>query len=62
MQINLSEETIKTVWKALTIRKNDLEGILIKVEGRSALKEKVEYLKIMLSEVEEALQVFEEII
>ena len=62
MQINLSEETIRTVWKALTFRKNHLEGMLIKVECGSASKENEEYFKIMLSEVEEALQVFDEII
>ena len=62
MQINLSEETIRTVWKALTIRKNHLEGMLINVEFGSASKEKEEDFKIMLSEVEEALKVFEEII
>ena len=62
MQINLSEETIKTVWKALTTRKNYLEGMLIKIECGRALKEKEEYFKIMLAEVEEALQVFDEII
>ena len=62
MQINLSEETIKTVWKALTTRKNYLEGMLIRVECGTALKEKEEDFKIMLAEVEEALQVFDEII
>lgn len=62
MQINLTEETIKTVWKALTIRKNYLKSMLIKVEFGTALKEKEEDFKIMLIEVEEALQVFEELI
>lgn len=62
MQINLSEETIKTVWKVLTLRKNYLEGMLIKVECGRALKEKEEDFKIMLAEVDEALQVFEELI
>ena len=62
MQINLSEETIRTVWKALTFRKNHLEGMLIKFECGSASNEKEEDFKIMLSEVEEALQVFDEII
>ena len=62
MQINLSEETIKTVWKSLTFRKNYLEGMLLKVECGKASKEREEDFKIMLAEVEEALQVFEEMI
>ena len=61
MQINLSEETIKTVCKALRIEKNHLEGLLIKVECGKAAKGKEEEFKSKLAEVEEALQVFEEL-
>ena len=42
MQINLSEETIKTVCSALITRKNTLEGLLIKIECGKAAKEKKE--------------------
>ena len=62
MQINLSEETIKTVWKSLTFRKNYLEDMLFKVECGKVSNEMEEDIKIMLSEVEEALQVFDEMI
>lgn len=58
----MRSEYTKTVWKALTIRKNYLKSMLIKVEFGTALKEKEEDFKIMLIEVEEALQVFEELI
>ena len=62
MQINLSEETIKTVWKSLTFRKKYLEDMLFKVECGKVSKEREEDIKIMLEEVEEALQVFDEMI
>ena len=61
MQINLSEETIKTVCKALRIEKNHLEGLLIKVECGRVAKEKKEEFKNKLVEVEDALQIFEEL-
>lgn len=61
MQINLSEETIKTVCKALRINKNHLEGLLIKVECGKAAKEKKEEFESKLAEVEDALQIFEEL-
>ena len=59
MQINLSEEIIKTVWKSLTFRKIHIESIL---ECGRVSKEKEAVFKIMIAEVEEALQVFDEII
>ena len=61
MQINLSEETIKTVCRALRSKKNTLEGMLRRVEVGTASKEKEKEFKSELAEVEDALQVFEEL-
>lgn len=61
MQINLSEETIKTVCGALRSKKNGLEGMLRRIEVGTASKEKEEEFKNELAEVEDALQVFEEL-
>lgn len=61
MQINLSEETIKTVCRALRNDKNNLQGMLRRIEVRTASKEKEEEFKRKLAEVEDALQVFEEL-
>ncbi len=62
MQINLSYETIKTVWKTLKFRKDDLESILIKFECGSPSTEIEKDFKIMLAELDEALRVFDEVI
>ena len=61
MQINLSEETIKTVYRALKTEKNGLQGMLRRVEAGTAAKGKEEEFKNQLAEVEDALQVFEEL-
>lgn len=61
MQINLSEETIKTVYKALKSEKNTLQGMLRRIEAGTAAKEKKEIFEQQLEEVEDALQVFEEL-
>ena len=62
MQINLSEETIKTVCRALRSEKSGLQGMLRRVDVGTAAKEKEEEFKSKLAEVEEALQVFEELL
>ncbi len=59
MQINLSDEIIKTVWKSLIFRKIRIESIL---ECGSVSKEKEAVFKIMIAELEEALRVFDEVI
>ena len=61
MQINLSEETIKTVYKALKSEKNTLQGMLRRIEVGTAAKEKKEIFEQQLVEVDDALQVFEEL-
>ena len=61
MQINLSEEIIKTVYRALKSEKNSLQGMLRRVEAGTAAKKKEEEFKNQLAEVEDALQVFEEL-
>lgn len=62
MQINLSEEIIKTVCIALRTEKSHLECLLRFVECGKAAKEKEEEFKSKLAEVEETLQVFEELL
>ena len=62
MQVNLSEETIKTVIKALKNDKGGLQSMLIRVEIGKAAKEKKGFYEQCLSEVNDALQVFEEFI
>ena len=61
MQINLSEETIKTVYKALKSEKNTLQGMLRRIKVGTAAKEKKEIFEQQLVEVDDALQVFEEL-
>ena len=61
MQINLSEETIKTVCRALRSEKNNLQGMLKRIEVGTASKEKEEEFKSKLAEAEDALQIFEEL-
>ena len=61
MQIDLSEELIKTVYKALKGEKNALQSMLIRVEVGTAAKEMKEVFEQELAEVNDALQVFEEL-
>lgn len=61
MQINLSEETIKTVYRALKSEKNGLQGMLRRVEVGTAAKEKKAIFEQQLAETEDALKVFEEL-
>jgi hypothetical protein len=61
MQINLSEETINTVCRALRSDKNNLQAMLRRIEVGTASKEKEEEFKSKLAEVEDALRVFEEL-
>lgn len=61
MQINLSEETINTVCRALRNNKSGLQGMLRRVDVGTATKEKEEEFKSKLAEVEDALQIFEEL-
>ena len=61
MQINLSEEMIKTVYKALKNDKSGLQSMLIRVEVGTAAKEMKEVFEQELAEVNDALQVFEEL-
>ena len=62
MQINLSEEIIKTVYKALKGEKAALQSMLIRVKVGTAAKEKKGIFEQHLTEVNDALQVFEELI
>ena len=61
MQINLSEEIIKTAYKALKGNKNALQSMLIRVKVGTAAKEMKEVFEQELAEVNDALQVFEEL-
>lgn len=61
MQINLSEEIIKTVYKALKGNKNALQSMLIRIEVGTAAKEMKEVFEQELAEVNDALQVFEKL-
>lgn len=61
MQINLSEETIKTIYRALKSEKNGLQGMLRRVEAGTAAKEKKAIFEQQLAETEDALKVFEEL-
>lgn len=61
MQINLSDETINIVCRALRSEMNGLKGMLRRVEVGTAAREKEEVFKQQLAEVEEALQIFEEL-
>lgn len=59
MEINLSTETIKTVYNALRSNKQSLKRQL---NNEKTSVNKKEIIKNQLAEVEEALQVFEELI
>ena len=61
MQINLSEEIIKTAYKALKGNKDALQSMLIRVEVGTAAKEMKEVFEQELAEVNDALQVFEKL-
>ena len=61
MQINLSEEIIKTVHKALKGNKSALQSMLIRVKVGTAAKEMKEVFEQELAEVNDALQVFEKL-
>ena len=63
MEINLSMETINTVCKALRSEKRGLEHMLyISIPNKKASADKKEEFEQKLAEVENALQVFEELI
>lgn len=59
-KVDLSEETIKTVCRALRSEKNNLQGMLRRIEVGTASKDKEEF-KSKLAEAEDALQIFEEL-
>lgn len=61
MQINLSEETIKTVYRALKSEKNVIQGMLRQVEAGRAAKEKKAIFEQELAETEDTLKVFEKL-
>lgn len=61
MQINLSDETINTVCRALRSNKNILESRLRQVEIGRAAKEKEDDFKKKLEEVKDALSIFEDL-
>lgn len=61
MQINLSDETIETVCRALRSNKNILENRLMQVKIGKAAKEKEDDFKNRLEEVKDALSIFEEL-
>ena len=60
MQINLSEETIKTVCRALRSEKNNLQGMLRRIEVGTASNEKEEASKSKLAAAADASQTFEQ--
>ena len=62
MNINLSEETIKTVKKSLQCEKNTLLGMLRRIESGTASREKKEIFEQHLEEVNEAITIFEELV
>lgn len=59
MMVNLSEETINTVYNSLRSSKHDLNKQL---SNGKISPNKIEIIKHQLAEVEDALQVFEELI
>ena len=59
-KVDLSDETIKTIYKALKSEKNTLQGMLRRIEVGTASKENKEIFEQQLAEVEDALQIFEE--
>lgn len=61
MQINLPDETIETVCRALRSNKNILENRLMQVKIGKAAKEKEDDFKNRLEEVKDALSIFEEL-
>jgi hypothetical protein len=63
MVINLSDETIKTVYNSLKDSRYSLKRQLeVKHSNRNISPSKIEIIKHQLAEVEDALQVFEELI
>lgn len=62
MQINLSDNTINTVYKALKSRKNALEKRITDVTIGKASREMEPIYRKRLEEVKDALLVFEELI
>lgn len=58
MEINLSEETIKTVYNSLRASKQSLKSVLEGIPNGRSKKEIIEH---QLNEVEDALFVFEEL-
>lgn len=60
MNINLSDETIKTIVNALSTKKRILEGRLVQVEIGKASKDMKPVYESALEKVKDALQVFEE--
>lgn len=61
MEINLSDETIKTVYNSLRSSKQNLERQLAGISNGRAKKGKEEIIEYQLTEVEDALFVFEEL-
>lgn len=61
MEINLSDETIKTVYNSLRSSKQNLERQLAGISNGRAKKGKKEIIEYQLTEVEDALFVFEEL-
>lgn len=62
MMVNLSEETITTVYNSLRSSKHDLNRQLdTSISNGKISPNKVEIIKHQLAEVEDALQVFEEL-
>lgn len=63
MVINLSDETIKTVYNSLKDSRYNLKRQLeVKPSNRNISPSKIEIIEHQLAEVEDALQVFEELI
>lgn len=61
MNINLSDETIKTIVDALSTKKRILERRLVEVEISKASKDMKPVYESALEKVKDALQVFEEV-
>lgn len=63
MEINLSKETINTVYEALSNKKHSLKWWLeVSLPNGKVNPDKKEEMEQKLAEVEKALQVFEELI
>ena len=62
MEINLSKETINTVYEALNSKRHNLKWWLeVSLPNGKASPDKKEEMEHKLAEVEKALQVFEEL-